>query len=369
VPLDQDMLSKLHRISAVFLDDHAVLSSTTTSVTVALAVKGKTLERDTKTVPAEVVSVGKPYPGRDVALLKVNGYQNLPSLALGNENTLQVGDRLFVAGFPGTVSSNPDFSSSSRKEPTFTEGLLNASRTTTKGVPYLQTQAPAYHGNSGGPVLDVAGHVVGILIAGSVDENTGALVAGQEFVLPASEVAQELSGHGLKATSAPVTTVYATALADYSRGYYSRALTGFNQVQALFPAHPYAAHYANLAQQKITAGQDRTPKPRHQGRLVAELTIGALVLIVIVLVAVILVRSARRPVTGVLAVGLGEAPPSAQATVVLPGPTPSPPPAPIPAVAVPTPSVEPAPPGEPVAPPPVVPPPLPPGVNTPFAPP
>lgn len=53
------------------------------------------------------------------------------------------------------------FTKQSRLAPTFTDGLLSAFRTTNKNVPYLQTQAPAYHGNSGGPVLDANGNVVG----------------------------------------------------------------------------------------------------------------------------------------------------------------------------------------------------------------
>jgi serine protease Do len=356
VPLDQDMLSKLHRISSVFYTDHTKLTSTSTTVSVALAVKGKTLERDSKTVPAEVVSAGKPYPGRDVALLKVNGYQNLPSLALGDERKLQVGDRLFVAGFPGTVAVNPAFSASSRKEPTFTEGLLNASRTTTKGVPYLQTQAPATHGNSGGPVLDDAGRVVGILIAGSVDDN-GQLVAGQEFVLPASEVASELAGHGLKATSAPDTTLYSAALTDYSRGYYKRALVGFTKVQEFFPEHPYAAHYASLAQQRISAGDDRTPKPFPWG-LVAAGVIGAL--LVLAVSAFALIRRRRRPADGA---PISPEPPTEPIPVsvaaLLPPPAVTAPPPPVVTVQ-PLPVVEPS-----VA----QPPPTRPGVDTPFAPP
>lgn len=316
-PLDQGMLRDMRRIPEVFYDDHTKLASTTTTVEVELAVKGKTLERDTKSVPAEVVSVGKAYPGRDVALLKVNGYQNLPSLALGDEKHLQVGDPLFVSGFPGTVAGNTDFSVTSRKEPTFTEGLLNASRVTAKGVPYLQTQAPATHGNSGGPVLDASGKVIGILIAGSIDQNTGDLVAGQQFVLPASEVLRELAGHALKATSDPVTTPYAAALSDYSRGYYKRSLVGFSRVQEMFPSHPYAAHYASLARQRISAGDDRTP-----GQFPVKRAAAGLVAVVLILaVSVLVVRRRRRAAD---AAGTGTAPAEPIPTGATPtGPTPA----------------------------------------------
>lgn len=309
VPLDQGMLSDMHQISEDFYERRTKLSSTSTTVQIALAVKGKTLERDTKNVPAEVVSAGKAYPERDVALLKVNGFERLPSLALGDEKRLQVGDRLFVSGFPGSVSGNADFSTASRKEPTFTEGLLNASRVTAKGVPYLQTQAPATYGNSGGPVLDESGKVIGILIAGSVDQNTGTLVAGQEFVLPASEVVRQLSERGLKATADPVTTPYSAALSDYSRSYYKRALEGFTRVNEMFPSHPYAEHYVNLAQQRIRAGDDQTPSELPWKWM--AIGIIATILILAVIALVVLRRRRRRavlmgvaPALGVPAVGV-----------------------------------------------------------------
>ena len=50
-----------------------------------------------------------------------------------------------------------------------------------------------------------------------------------------------------------------TGLADFSRGNYKRALTSFDRVREYFPQHPYAARYVSQAQQRISAGDDRTP--------------------------------------------------------------------------------------------------------------
>jgi serine protease Do len=145
------------------------------------------------------------------------------------------------------------------KDSTISDGLLSAFRTTNKNIPYLQTQAPAYHGNSGGPVLDADGSVVGTLIAGAADPNTGQLVAGEQFVLPATVVDRELAGHGVHPEAGAVTTDYDAALRNYFKGYYTWAVAGFQRVLAAFPDHPYAARYARLARQQIVAGHDRTP--------------------------------------------------------------------------------------------------------------
>jgi hypothetical protein len=173
---------------------------------------------------------------------------------------LAVGDNLYIDGFPGTVTDSNIFTQQSRLQPTFTDGLLSAFRTTNKNVPYLQTQAPAFHGNSGGPVLDASGNVVGTLIAGAADPNTGQLVAGEQFVLPASVVARELGSQHVRPEEGAVTSDYDAALRDYFNGYYTWALAGFRRVLAAFPDHPYAAQYAALARQQIAAGHDRTPK-------------------------------------------------------------------------------------------------------------
>jgi serine protease Do len=144
------------------------------------------------------------YPGRDYALFKVSGYNNLPSLRLGHAADLQVGDNLYVDGFPGTVTGNNAFTTQSQAAPTFTSGLLSASRTSVDHVPYLQTQAPAFHGNSGGPVLDTQGNVIGTLIAGSTDQ-TGALVSGYMFVLPVGIIRSVLADHGIQPATGRVT--------------------------------------------------------------------------------------------------------------------------------------------------------------------
>ena len=91
-------------------------------------------------------------------------------------------------------------------------------------MPYLQTQAPAYHGNSGGPVLDASGRVIGTLIAGAVDSSGQVNIEGYEFVLPVRVVRSGLREHNVTPRMAPTTVLYNTG-----------------------------------AQQAVAAGEDRTP--------------------------------------------------------------------------------------------------------------
>jgi S1-C subfamily serine protease len=203
VPMDQTIHSELRSYETKWFEENSALTHTSIKAVVALGIRGKNGQRSQRALPARIVSQGTPYPGQDFALLKVSGRDNLPTLGLGNQSRLAVGDNLYIDGFPGTVTDSAIFTQQSRLAPTFTDGLLSAFRTTNKNVQYLQTQAPAYHGNSGGPVLDADGNVVGTLIAGAADPNTGQLVPGEQFALPAAVIARELAGQGDPGTSAP----------------------------------------------------------------------------------------------------------------------------------------------------------------------
>ena len=83
----------------------------------------------------------------DVAVLKVNA-SGLPTLPLGDSDTLRQGQELLVLGYPGFVGT---------EEVTATRGIVSAVR---RG--WIQTDAAIEPGNSGGPVVDRQGRVVAL---------------------------------------------------------------------------------------------------------------------------------------------------------------------------------------------------------------
>ena len=86
---------------------------------------------------------------KDIAILQAPGF-SLPVVRLGNSDTVRQGDSILLMGNPlgltGTVSS----------------GLISAVRQF-DGYRVFQTDAAASPGNSGGPMLNEAGEVVGVL--------------------------------------------------------------------------------------------------------------------------------------------------------------------------------------------------------------
>ncbi|WP_262847631.1 serine protease [Sphaerisporangium corydalis] len=231
-------------------------------LSVVAPLPGGGMDKTAKVTPVTLVAKGRVYPGEDFALLKMAGARNLPTVPLGRDVDVQVGDILYINGFPGLITNSPIFNLRSKLYPALTEGAYNAKRTTVLGVPYIQAQAPSYHGNSGGPVFNADGKVIGILIAGSVSE-TGETAENHSFILPVSIIHKRLTAAHVTARESSTTHVYNSALDDFFAARYKAALPKFRQVSRLYPAHPYVAQYIVNTQRAITAGKDRTPKSTH----------------------------------------------------------------------------------------------------------
>jgi len=93
-------------------------------------------------------------PQSDVALLKIEDPANLPVLALGDSDALEVGEWVIAIGNPFGLSQ------------TVTVGVVSAKGRSSVGINqyenFIQTDAAINPGNSGGPLINVHGEVVGI---------------------------------------------------------------------------------------------------------------------------------------------------------------------------------------------------------------
>lgn len=104
---------------------------------------------DRRELPAEVVGVDKLS---DIALLKIKA-DNLPVVQLGDSDRLEVGQWVVAIGAPFGLDHSA------------TQGIVSAlSRSLPDGtyVPFIQTDVAVNPGNSGGPLFDLGGRVVGV---------------------------------------------------------------------------------------------------------------------------------------------------------------------------------------------------------------
>jgi serine protease Do len=107
----------------------------------------------------------------DIAVLKIDAH-NLPTVRLGNSDQLAVGDYVLAIGEPFGL------------EETATAGIVSATARSLPGdgyVPFIQTDAAVNPGNSGGPLFDSNGRVVGI--NAQIYSNSGGY-QGVSFAIP-----------------------------------------------------------------------------------------------------------------------------------------------------------------------------------------
>jgi len=89
-------------------------------------------------------------PEHDLALIKVPG-KNLPYLSLEDSDSLSVGQHVLAIGSPLGLENS------------VSDGIVSGFRKDADGKNWIQTTAPASHGNSGGPLLVMDGKVAGVL--------------------------------------------------------------------------------------------------------------------------------------------------------------------------------------------------------------
>jgi len=108
-------------------------------------------------------------PNTDIALLKIESDEKLPTIKLGDSDALKVGQWVVAIGSPFGL------------EHTVTAGIVSAKGRVIGSGPYddfIQTDASINPGNSGGPLLNLKGEVIGI--------NTAIVASGQGigFAIP-----------------------------------------------------------------------------------------------------------------------------------------------------------------------------------------
>ena len=118
-------------------------------------------------------------PRTDVALLKIESDEKLPSVSFGNSDQARVGDWVIAIGNPLGLGG------------TVTAGIVSARSRNIQAGPYddfIQTDAPINRGNSGGPLFNIDGEVIGINTAIFAGQGGGSIGIG--FAVPSNQAQQ-----------------------------------------------------------------------------------------------------------------------------------------------------------------------------------
>jgi serine protease Do len=200
--------------------------------------------------PGEIKAYSDPIDegGKDIAIIKIDG-KNLPTVAIGNSDAVNVGDQLTVIGYPGAATNaaiSGLFSENSALVPTVTDGRVSAvNKTDYKGTPVIQSEAVINHGNSGGPAFDGNGHAVAIATytLNKADDS----VAGLNFFVPINTAMEFVRQAGAQPERGPFDQTWDEALESYAGQHWYKAHQLLGSVLEMMPNEPDAVRLQQQA--------------------------------------------------------------------------------------------------------------------------
>ncbi len=143
----------------IVTNNHVIANSSQLQVTL----------NNNKTYDAKLIGTD---PESDIALLKIEADEKLPSLTFGDSDASKIGEWVLAVGNPFNLTS------------TVTAGIISAkARDLGKNQSFIQTDAAVNPGNSGGALVNTNGDLIGINTA--ITSKTGSYV-GYSFAVPSN---------------------------------------------------------------------------------------------------------------------------------------------------------------------------------------
>ncbi len=195
-------------------------------------------------LPAEVLkfsppllldTTGRPLrdSGRDLALLRVKDGV-YPAITPSSRDA-KIGDPVHILGFPGVVLTHELLNNSVALEASVTNGAVSGFNVDAIGQDLIQTDAPAAHGNSGGPAITDDVTLVGVMTFVSLSAS-GGVVQGFNFLIPARDVRAFLKNTAVRTPgTSRFNDVYEAGLHALFNGRYVAAAARLAEANALQP--------------------------------------------------------------------------------------------------------------------------------------
>ncbi|MEH6536295.1 MAG: trypsin-like peptidase domain-containing protein [Psychroserpens sp.] len=145
----------------IITNNHVITGANTISITL----------NDNRVYEAELIGTDEKT---DIALLKINAPEDLPSIAFGDSDASKVGEWVLAIGNPFNLTS------------TVTAGIISAKARDLSGQnsqSFIQTDAAVNPGNSGGALVNSRGELIGINTA--ISSQTGSYI-GYSFAVPSN---------------------------------------------------------------------------------------------------------------------------------------------------------------------------------------
>ena len=190
----------------------------------------------------------------DLAVVKVDAGRPLPALQWGDSKSLHVGDPVLTIGNPLGLGMS------------VSSGIVSALNRDIQDTPfddYIQTDSAINHGNSGGPMVDLDGEVIGVDTALYNPEQSGGFI-GIGFAIPARhiEVRRRPSARS-QPSQAWLAWPHASGRDDRTRGGVGPARReGLDHLRG---GRGRTGEHGGAAARRYPDGDQRSPSPRTPG--------------------------------------------------------------------------------------------------------
>lgn len=205
-------------------------------------------------IPFVVKKFGKPNgKGEDAAIIKVET-NNAPSIRIATDSSqVRLQDEVTVVGYPG--AADQDTTCKSFHQASFSRGIVSAKKSDENGNPVLQLDANASWGNSGGPVLNNQGEVIGLATAIGLAKDQ--LPVGITFVVPATKLQEFVRDAGATNTEGSTNRLFQEGLQLYENKCYNSAIRKFEDTKQLFPQHSEANQLIRDSREALSSNQGK----------------------------------------------------------------------------------------------------------------
>ena len=214
---------------------------------------------DSQRVPARVVAADSQI---DVAILKIQTERELPTLPFGDSASIRVGDLALVFGYPFGRESSMNLGIISRSGRSYPDSA---------SYEFIQTDAGAYPGGSGGPLLNSKGHVIGMITMASERGNLGFATPINVIkrILPRLASGEKLAWGWLGVQMSDISLDQARSLGIYpAKGVV---------VDTVLPGQPAARGGVQKQDVILSVNDTQVDSPRDVARVISGLEAGRVV--------------------------------------------------------------------------------------------
>lgn len=222
----------------------------------------------------------------DLALIKTNQEIFYPSIPIITEGFV-AGQSVYVIGYPGVAENEELVSNNVVLSSTVTQGTISAIKPSSQNTfDLIQIDASVQHGNSGGPIIDEDGNVIGVATYGMGSEsgNYNMGISGKELqrFLDSSSIETGINSERKQLES---------ALADISLSYYSRAKDKIQEVLGNQSSlNVVLQPFVDLCDAKIAKGEDKSPIININASLPMLIIFVILILMLVIAVSLLVVN-------------------------------------------------------------------------------